>query len=356
MKICIVTVYDSINSGSFLQARMLGTYLENMGHEVYFLERNNNAKEKYVERLHKKKFIRALLKSRFSFASKIRKRYNAFVKEQAYFKTISIEDKKTESIDCFILGSDTIWNLNVPYFLKHQDVYWGEIFKDKVTIAYACSVADTPANKIVCRDNLRDDVNRWHTISVRDKKTYDILKQMTEKNIELVCDPTLLFNKNDYIKIFDLKSEEKDKYIFLYLFQELSETQIVQLKKFAEANHLKIISGVDAQKYCDKTIVNTPKVFLQYMMGAEYVITDTFHGTVFSVIFQKKFTAVNREKSKVNFFLSQIGFENRLFQSDNAVDEKLNESLDYKTSSEKLNELIRNSKEFLEVSLKNFIN
>ena len=114
----------------------------------------------------------------------------------------------------------------------------------------------------------------------------------------MVCDPTLLMSEKDYLEISkDVK--EKYKYIFLYLFEDLSKTQGDKLKEFAKNNNLKIISGKSNNYYCsDKHIINAPQTFLNYMSNAEYVITDTFHGVIFSTNLEKNIWLLIEKKSK----------------------------------------------------------
>lgn len=253
------------------------------------------------------------------------------------------------------MGSDTIWNLDSKYFQDNYKKYFGGIFEEKIVASYAASIANTSFEKISKYEDIPEMLENLKGISVRDQKSLDVISQLTNKKIDIVCDPTVLLCKDDYKKLIKDEPIEKD-YIFLYLFDRLNEKQIKRLKEFAQKRNLKIISGNNKLAYCDKEVINLPYNFLKYMYNATYIITDTFHGTVFSSNLEKQFVVINREKQKVNNFLKQIGLERRIIDNSDERIEMLLEEIDYNECKEKL-ENIRNSsirylKEVLEFTQK----
>ena len=142
------------------------------------------------------------------------------------------------------------------------------------------------------------------------------------------------------------KIPKKKDYIFLYLATQLSKNQIKDIKEFAEKNDLKIISTIFDREYCDRYIVNNPNNFLNYMIYADYIITDTFHGTIFSANLEKNFVVINRNKQKVNNFLETVKLNNRLINEE-TITEKFTKTINYDYCNEKLEEFRNESLNFI---------
>ena len=335
MKICIVTVYNELNSGSFWQAIALKSSLEKLGNKVVFLKR----KSIKIEVI--KIILKKIMKGKFK---EIRTQFNIFKEfrniQKTTFETIANKKKYFKDIDYFILGSDTIWNLETKYFLRNYKKYFGGIFKGKKVFSYAASVGNTTLKTIKKHKDIPLMLNKMVDISVRDEPTYNIVKEISNRNVKIVCDPTLLLSKEDYQKIEPIPKE--NNYIFLYLFSRLSDNQIKQLKNFANKNHLKIINGVNQYKYVDKNIINSPNAFLNYMLYANYIITDTFHGTIFSANLEKNFIVINKNKKKVNDFINRLEIlQDRLINEDDLIEEKFLTEINYTDCRKKILEFMR---------------
>lgn len=351
MRICIVTVYDSINSGSFWQAKSLETVLEQMGHSVCFLRRvgdKSGSSSSLIYQL--KKTIALFVKEKPSVAWIYIKRILACRKVIRDFPTIDIANING-SIDCFVLGSDTIWNLNSNYFLTHRSEYWGEPFLSKKIITYAASIANTDVDTICEYPELIECVKKWSAIGVRDYNTSQMIELVTNKEVKQVCDPTLLLTGEMY-PVQNEPSINGD-YIFLYLFDELGFEQLKDLCEFANNNNLKIVQGAGDRKYkgVDYLTVNSPLDFVTNIKYAKYVITDSFHGTVFSTLFEKNFVSINKGKEKIEDYLKKIGLSFRLLSSDELVSSALIIEINYKQIRQRINELRNEGVLFLKDSL-----
>lgn len=341
MKACIVTVYNSTNCGSYWQAYMLGEYLKKNNIEVYYYKRSKKGTSSSMSY----KIIscmKILLNNGFLSFFNMIKRYLSFKKLEKNFNVIDIKDCK--DMDVFILGSDTIWNLHEKVFYNNKDIYFGKIFpSDKYIISYAASFANTKINELGSNKNLFDNIN---SISVRDKHSGDIISKISNKEYKIVCDPTLLFQKEDYKKYITQKTDAKD-YILLYLFKKIPDSQLNLIKKYALANNKQIIELEVSSHNGTVKKANEPINFINYFYNASMIFTDTFHGVIFSVNFQKEFYAIDRNKNKVNEFMNQNNLNSRL------IDNNFNESIfdKEKISYENLTML----KKKIEYS-KNFIN
>ena len=172
MKLCIVTVYNSVNSGSFWQAKILGQILEKMGHEVFYLERKGGS----TTLKYKIKSLLGTIKRRnFKDLINKSKEFYEFDKVTNKFKVIANNENDLKKIDCFILGSDTIWNIDSKYFAQNYKRYFGGLFSDKKVISYAASTGNTTLETIKKYDDIPDMLNKMKYISVRDEDTYTFI-------------------------------------------------------------------------------------------------------------------------------------------------------------------------------------
>lgn len=351
MRVCIVTVHDSINSGSFWQARALGSTLEKLGHQAVYLRRSAYDHTGNLKKSKLKNLAGSFIYQGFGAGILNLRKLMNFRKILRQMPEIGLSASETERIDCFILGSDTIWNFNSNYFRANRDIFLGKPFLAKKVFPYAASAANTSADCFREIDAIEETIRRWQAVSVRDEHTREILSSLTDREISVVCDPTLLLDKKDYAAMAGDVPEKN--YIFLYLFQPLAEKHARELAAFAKEKGLKIICGSmgDMGVACDKTIVNSPYAFLSYMLHADYVITDTFHGTIFSTNLEKRYAAVNRGKLKVNQFLAQLQLSDRLAEEGGSLTEILSRETDYERVRAGIAQMRSESLDFLKNAL-----
>ena len=350
MKICIVTLYRTDNSGSYWQAKALGEVVAQLGHQVCYYKVN------YISKLRVRDYL-GLAKRivTFDFCGGVRRIRSmwGFVQKRKELNVISEKKIEKENVDCYILGSDTIWNLDDNYIAKNADVFWGERFFGTRVATYAASVANISLEKCLQIKNIAQIISQWSMIGVRDSHTKAIISSLTDSPVEIVCDPTLLLTKSEYKKW--AQRLYPNRYVFLYLFEKMSSRQIYELVSFCKKNNLSIINGLGSSykiQCCDVQAINTPNDFLSHMYYAEFVITDTFHGTVFSVNLQKDFVVINREKKKVNDFLDQIEFGERLIKSKDSFLDILEDKIDYVSKNKIVDSFRKKSLEYLAMTCK----
>ena len=349
MKVCIVTVYDNINSGSFWQAYALGQAIKMLGHEVYYYKRNKKGASPSIA-IQLKKIIKLTSHLHFLEAYDYLRQIISFRITPQKYTIIDKSSKIYGLIDCFILGSDTIWNLNSEYYKNNKSIFWGDIFNGRRLVSYAGSIANTKQETIINDEEYSNSIKRWSVISVRDEYTKNVLTRITDRQVHLVCDPTLLFKKDFYSNICP---QQTGNYIFLYLFKKLNHNQDLQLRAFAVKNKLKIICGTERNisSQTNRFIINCPYNFMAYMLGAKYVITDTYHGTIFSTNFNKQFVVINRNLIKVRDFLSLIGLANRIIDRESDINIAMNQTINYDYANQKLQELRCCSLNFLKYNI-----
>lgn len=346
MNICIVTVYNSINVGSYWQARALGDVLRANGNKVYYFKNSDRTRILIDE------FKRAaiyFLQRKFSDSIRHLISIFSFLRHQKYFNVISKKSKLYDRMDLFIFGSDTIWNISDKYFKKEEDIFWGIRFPLKRKCSYAVSVSNTDKSLFFKTDKYKKALTMFDRISVRDEKSKSVVENLISRDARVVCDPSLLMGIDDYKKIISCNIRIKDPYILVYIFERMSEKHEEELISFARDKNLKIISAYGRRnvKFAHKVIVDNPYDFLRYFSYAQYVITDTFHGTAFSINFRKRFVSINHKKIPVNNILREYGLESRLINNDDSLTEKLNREIPYDAVDINLKENIKMSKEYL---------
>jgi hypothetical protein len=347
MKICVVTIYRNDNVGSALQAYAMQKVLSDNKATVIFLKNVVPANTFYTCL---KRAIKAVLKLRFKeFIGTVQK-YKKFSKMQSFFIEVSADKLMNQHIDCFVLGSDVIWDLS----RKRPEYFWGigSGFVERKVISYAASVANTSAELLAQHGFTRGSLDHIKSIAVRDQHTKDVIQPIVNTPVSLVCDPTMLLTATDY-EAFKNNSSIESGYVLLYLRKVPSVHMSRELTDMAQQKNLRIISLLDSCRFCaDKVVKCDPWSFITYYLNADYIITDTFHGSVFSIIFRKQFVAIQRGMNKVNDLLERLHLSHRLVDDKNNMAFTLEQAIEWIQTEKALSILREQSLSFLFESLK----
>lgn len=342
-KVGIVTVFYTENCGSVLQAKCLADKLQEYDRDVYFISTINSCSGHSFKRLIKNCIKKIIKRESFILAIKKYINYSNFIKNN--FKIIN--KNKLSNLSAIYFGSDTVWDVDSEYFLLSQDIFWGISFPDIPMYSYATSIANSSYEHL---DNLNYPVaqlEKFELLGVRDKYTKKYVDSRTKQDSNLVCDPTLLFDSDYYYKYIKNKIEED--YLLLYLFDEPNEETKKQIVEFCKKRKMKIVCMIGIGKlisFADEYIESTIENFLTYFYYAKYIVTNTFHGTIFSVIFNKKFVTLNYKKVKIEELLNQLCISDRLIDKD--IENNLNKEIDYEKVNSNIKKLRQDSEEFIE--------
>ncbi len=254
----------------------------------------------------------------------------------------------------FIVGSDQVWN---PNFI--DNTYFFDFVDDsKNKISYAPSFA---VKKIDEENKLRIKplINRFNTISVREKNGVDILSELTEKNIDITLDPTFLLSKKEWLELInkdEVKENVEEKYILCYF---LGEKQFYwdYVRKIVEKTKYKVkVIPMTRKSYLKKydiEVATGPIEFLSLINNAKIICTDSFHGMVFSLIFNKNFSALSRfdskdsksQNSRIESLLNMLDLkENMIYEDYSNVQYEVN---NYEKVNEIMQEKIKLSQDFI---------
>ena len=253
--------------------------------------------------------------------------------------------------DAFTCGSDVIWN---DTFNRRVGAYFLD-FADKYRFSYAASFGKAELSKDYI-SYIGDKIDRLNAISVREQSAVQIAKSFTNKPVKVVSDPVLLLDSKKWSEIA-ISPSLKEPYIFVYA-THLNDTILSFLNKLKAVTNLRVVWAVAGPKQAIKRgifKVQKPDEWLGLLENAEYVVTNSFHATAFSVLFHKKFyTVVYGDKAKginvrMNDFLNSMELENRIF-SDIPSEIDLSE-IDFSSPDEKIRLMREDSLEYLRQNL-----
>lgn len=264
---------------------------------------------------------------------------------------------KSEKYSAFISGSDQLWS---PSGLPSNFYNLKFTYDEATRISYASSfgVKKIPWYQ---RSRTKDYLNRMTYISCREQSGKEIVKQLIGKNVPVVCDPTMLLTSKQWDALIGNKITTEGKYIFSYMLGGNREHR-KQVEKLSEITGLPIVSihqFLEADlNFGDIEIQDAgPVEFVNLIKNAEYVCTDSFHGSVFSIIYHKKFIIFNRydetsstsKNTRIDSLCFTLGLTNRRFSG--SIFENINEPIDYMTIDLMLESFRNESRRYLEEAL-----
>lgn len=372
-KIAILTQPLGLNYGGMMQNYALQGILSEMGFEPLTINRDYNkdsrwitCKVKIYNFIHKIESKNIPLEVK-KFAAKYN---NDFVKRKINItkpisSNIYITDFfRNNDFDCYIVGSDQTWR---PQYSPKIENYFLDFLNGKKgnskCIAYASSFGtDEWEYSPEKTEKVKVLVKQFDAISVREDSGIELCEKHLDTKAELVLDPTLLLTAEDYIKDLRLKDYAGDKFLFTYVLDK-NVAKLNYIDKCASKLGLKVKSSQsekDIFKYKKSDVIADylqPPIeeWLSGFKNADFVITDSFHGMVFSILFRKPFVAiVNKERGTSRFtsLLKQLNLLDRLvFSVDSIPNEILDTSIDYEVVHKELEQLKNKSLAFLKQNL-----
>lgn len=331
-KVDILSMQRIINYGSFLQAYALKRLISDLGHDVGFADYRVGAP---VVRTHRRqlpgilrKFGKAAEVFGYHASLKQKIRYIGFKKNFAkkYHHLLGMETvpNYTPETDVLVIGSDEVFNCiqenpNVGY---SPELFGADNHARKV-ISYAASFGNTTETKLERygkRSEIAGLLNRFDALSVRDEHSAEMVRALTGKEPSCHVDPVLAYDWDREFPV-SCKSDRKEKYLILYAYSgRISKSEGKIIRDYARAKGYKVYAIGGVHPYVDRFIDCSPFEVRAWFRNAEEVITDTFHGTIFSIITKRKFTTLVRKsvgnsygnEEKLTDLLQRFGLKNRM--------------------------------------------
>ncbi|WP_261302579.1 polysaccharide pyruvyl transferase family protein [Paenibacillus andongensis] len=363
MKVCTITCHDVYNHGASLQAYGLMKYLKNCGHDAEIIDYKPDYLSNHYNlwSIDNPKWEKNVLTKYLYLTLKIPKRLRERPRKRAFdkFKTefLQITDiryKSNEDLkndipyaDAYLCGSDQIWNC-LHKNGKDPAFYLDFVPDEKIKASYAASFA-TDTISAEYQPVVKQRVEKLDAVGVREKSGVEILNKLNINKANHVVDPVLLLDKNDWNQI--CKEEFQDKYILIYDFDNSRLIKKIALE-MAEEKGYKIYSIHSGKlKYADKYFtLDGPETFVSLVRDAQFVISNSFHAAVFSVLYERSFVIVNREEAintRMRDLLDDLQLKDRLVDENYNLEQLLTE-IDYGESKKLLDEKIRFSKKYLQ--------
>ena len=359
MKAGIITFHNALNYGAILQAYALQTTLENLGCSARILDYSNFYVKTELRKPQLSDYHNPLKYQKDSFIYKTnvvkKDKIQNFVDQ--YLHLSEPLDKKcigsyAETLDIVFTGSDQVWNDDIT---RNDDTYYLDFVPREKRYSYAASLG----RSFVSQENVSRVYNLLRTfsgISVREKQAQESL--MSQMGIEstTVLDPTLLLSRECYNGF--IKKNNETKYVLLYMLL-YSDSLIEKAKRISERLKCPVYcvnsSGKPVRGFVDYSDSGIEE-WLSLFAGAEYVLTNSFHGTAFSVNFNKQFVvelppAKIKANSRITDFLSMVGLEDRVIVG-NEIDSFL-KMVDFTSANTELNREKEKSIQFLRDSIEN---
>lgn len=360
MEIKTITCHDVYNVGASLQAYALAEYLCQLGHDVeiinykpdylsnhYSLWGINNSRydRPFLRELYLAAKLPGRLRARYG---KRKKEFDVFTREKLPItakRYASNEELRKEppEADVYFAGSDQIWNTFFPNG-KDPAFYLDFVPPNKVRASYAASFA-TESLPEEWQGQVREWLSKLDFVSVRESSGVELAKKLGITDAIQVLDPVFMLSDREWLRIAK-QLPQKGPYLLVYDFDRNPEIQ-KYVKQIAEKNHWKIYSILNCD-YADRCFSQEgPTAFLSLIHNAEYIVSNSFHATAFSLIFHKQFAVFNRNEqinTRMQDLAKLAGIQERLITD---PDMKL-QDIEYATVDEKIDNAIKESKLFIQ--------
>lgn len=352
-KIGIITIIDNNNYGNRLQNYAVQETLKKFNqYEIETIKNEPRLNKKVSKFKYFLKWIKSILANakNMTNGSLRKEKFLEFNKENIKFsrKRFNVF-KKYNDYECFIVGSDQVWN---PFFSRLRDFELLNFTTTAKKISFSASfgISKLPEEYI---EETKKCLSDFKNISVREDDGEKIIKSMgIKKQVEVLVDPTMMLTTKEWDKVAKKPIQLKSKrYILNYFLGELSEERKKEINRIATENECEVINILDKNSPFYQT---GPSEFLYLEKNAFLICTDSFHSCVFAILFNVPFIVFDREdknekmNSRIDTLLRKLELNNRRYSGKISSNEL---EIDYTNSYKILEEERKKAINFLEKSL-----
>ena len=373
MKIGILTQPLYTNYGGIIQCYALQTALRLMGHETVVLQREFNRRYTFKGACtyYAKHFVKLLLGRRSSWHYYVSQKKRDFIAQNTYnfiqeniitskhcYSTEELrQEAKNQNLNAIVVGSDQVWR---PYYSPCQTNYFLDFLDEDSKIKRISYAASFGTDNWEFSDELTKVcsklLKKFQAVSVREKSAIGLCKEHFDVDAIHVLDPTLLLDKSSYLKLLS-PSDNKSEQLFCYVLdRNKKKTEIVDnIARQTGLKPFEVMPELPNDVYnlygdIEKCVYPPLEKWLEAFEGAEMVITDSFHGTVFSIIFNKPFwVIVNEGRGTARFesILSLFNLSKRLIDKSKINEINLNAPIDWNSVNNIKTTLQEESRRFI---------
>lgn len=308
-KIALFTFYKN-NYGSILQCYSIKAKVENFGLRCDVICQKESSLNPIIRKpISALKIISYILYNK-DYLIKLKSNQNDYLSDNTkelmknfVEKTISpvvFTKKEINSIDknagydYYIVGSDQVWNVYVNY----TKFFFLPFAPRQKKVAFSVSLGSLPIERRYLR-RLKQGAKSFPKISTREQSGKDLLESLTNISVEYTNDPTFMLNKNEWLEMVKGSHCEEQSYVLLHFIDTPSQDAINSIEKYLKSNEICVISiGYNHKEFnfCNaKFLDGDPFDYVSMIMNAEYVFTDSYHTTLFSINLEKNFSVFERQ-------------------------------------------------------------
>ena len=325
-KIVLVTLYDNVNFGNKFQNYAAQKYFELMGFDVETLPCSQQLLPKRNIVMFFKRIVHRVLQVN-GFEKEKKKYVEASSHRREYIKTFSDEYLRLGE-DCGYINLKG--KLDAKYFVTGSDQVWHYMKRDIRALEYFLLTFAVPSQRLTIAPSFGFDefpkkylktykkgLEGFEYLSVREERGAELIKEVTGKEATVLLDPTMLIDTSEWLKILKKPSQYIDNnYIFVYTLGGFKGEIKKKTCKLADELGLKVIDimGIDSGYY----IHTRPDEFLYWIHNAQLIVTDSFHASVFSILFKRPFVVTERSDlkgmgSRLDTLFNKFGISGRHF-------------------------------------------
>ncbi|MDY4576879.1 MAG: polysaccharide pyruvyl transferase family protein [Anaerobutyricum hallii] len=366
VKVGILSMQRIANYGSFLQAYGLKHILEDLGCDVQFVDYHpgetlipadgGTGLKRKIAKITEALRYNAPLREKIKYI-KYKKNY---AKNYYPYLGLSSEMNYSPELDMLVIGSDEVFNCvqnntNVGF----SPELFGQDNRAKRVITYAASFGNTTVEKLK-KYQVADKISKWigeiDAVSVRDENSLSTVKALTGEKPQHHLDPVLAY---DFMgKCTDIPETVPDSnYMILYGYSgRFTKEECKIIRAYAKKKGLKIVCIGGVQDACDKFIDCNPFEVIAYFKNADCVVTDTFHGTIMSVITHRQFVSVVRKSGygnseKMTDLLGRLHLSDRILTDFRMLKNQIENKIDYLKTDDLIKEERKNSINYLNLEV-----
>lgn len=336
-KVGIITINDYNNYGNRLQNYATQEIINSLGCDAETVVNNPLVKKSIFERIKNKSFkhliamgfkkirrkvYRTKTEQKIEYLKKLR--YNSFIeftKENIKETDFEISPGNIpvnlhEKYDMFVVGSDQVWN---PNFRQGSPIDFLTFAPKEKRVAFSASFGVSQLSDVFI-DQYKKWLKDMPHISVREDAGAKLIKQLIGREVPVLVDPTLVLTKEKWLEIAKpAKSKPHQPYLLTYFLGDVSKERIDWINRISSANNLSIINLLDTSN--EDYYTANPSQFLDYLNNCSIFCTDSFHGVVFSILFEKPFIVFDRVSetqlmtSRIDTILSKFNFNSRRWEN-----------------------------------------
>lgn len=350
MKIGILTFFSERNYGAALQAFALQHVIHELGYDSEFISYRDHFPG-HTSSMSKKGKMMAYVRLGFTML----RHFSSFQKTRAalhkvddlfvdfrnnYMKIANqtLYDKEDledacKCYDAFIAGSDMVWT---PIG-QDLDYYFLRFTEHEKRLSYAASLTGADKFSDVDKNRIVKYLSEMKAIACREQEGVDFVNENTDKTAVRTVDPTLLLTREQWIDALDLDTHTNEKYILCYAFGGVPKPVLKQLKAISKRTGMSIRYVAMSQEECaaEHALGHSgsygPREYVELFMNASFIVTNTFHGFLFSLNTRKPFVVIHREKGntwksnegRISNLLSLLGLNNRYLEWDDTITDEL---------------------------------